>query len=128
MSTTSVNHSSTSSIYRVDQAIDECDRNTCPNSLKRYRKFSCNCRGCHGENIFNEMMMLCTWPLFIQPSLNFVPQMFSRVQISFHRCSVGFKSGLRTGQFITLTLFCCKKSHVALAVCVHALSCWNVLF
>ena len=36
MSTTSVNHSSTSSIHRVDQAIDECDRNTCPNSLKHY--------------------------------------------------------------------------------------------
>jgi hypothetical protein len=32
MSTTSVNHSSTSSIHRVDQAIDECDRSTCPNS------------------------------------------------------------------------------------------------
>jgi hypothetical protein len=48
-----------------------------------------------------------------QPSLNFVPQMF--------------KSGLRAGQFITLTLFCCKKSLVALAVCARALSCWNVL-
>ena len=66
MSTTSVNHSSISSIHRVDQAIDECDRNTCPNSLKRYLKFSCSCRA---------------WLLFIQPSLNFVPQMINRVQI-----------------------------------------------
>ena len=66
MSTTSVNHSNTSSIHRVDQAIDECDRNTCPNSLKCYRKFSCSCRA---------------WLLFIQPSLNFVPLMFNRVQI-----------------------------------------------
>ena len=64
MSTTSVYHSSTSSIHRVDKAIDECHRNKCPNSLKRHRKFSCSCRA---------------WLLFIQPSLNFIPQMFNRV-------------------------------------------------
>jgi len=52
--------------WYVDQAIDECDRDTCLNSMKRYQKFSWSCR---------------TWLLFIQQSRNFVPQMFNRVQI-----------------------------------------------
>ena len=66
----------------------------CSYPLILYRKFNCSCRPC---------------------SFNFNRRWFPA-------CSIGFRSGLRAGQFKTLMLFCCKKFVVTLAVS------WNVLF
>ena len=45
---------------------------------------------------------------------------------SFHRFSVGFKSGLLLGHSRTFTFLFRSHSSVALAVCFGSLSCWNV--
>ena len=41
------------------------------------------------------------------------------------RCSIGFKSGDRLGQSITITLSLFSKAMVVLEVCLWSLSCWN---
>ena len=42
------------------------------------------------------------------------------------KCSIGESSGERAGKGSTSTLFWCKKSILALAMCGRALFCWNV--
>ena len=48
--------------------------------------------------------------------------------LSTHRCSIGFRSGLRAGQGIVLMLLACRNCWVALAVWAVALSCGNRKF
>ena len=48
---------------------------------------------------------------------------FSRLWISSHRCSMGFKSGQRAGHFMIVVPLCWRKSPVALAVWGRAWSC-----
>ena len=58
---------------------DTCQRNTSPNPQEGCAEFSCNCQPCL---------------VFAKPSLNLT-----------HRCSIGFKSGLRTGHGINSYVF-----------------------
>jgi hypothetical protein len=58
---------------------DTCHRNTSPNSQEGCAEFSCNCLPCL---------------VFAKPSLNLI-----------HRCSIGFKSGLRTDHGINSYVF-----------------------
>ena len=46
--------------------------------------------------------------------------------ISSHKCSIGFKSGLRAGHSMIMMLCCWRKSLVALASWARAVSCWNM--
>ena len=66
MTAIGINHSHTSPVHGVNEAIDKGHRNTSPHSLICHRKFSSSCR---------------SWLLTVKHQLNVVPLMFNRVEI-----------------------------------------------